>query len=98
MHMVISVTKHLPGPSSCTLRGSLNIEAPRIFHIFPTGEDACRGGAPGVCTHYLLTWWSLGVERNRQGVGVGYLNFWIALELGVQGGLMYMPLNCQRPK
>lgn len=57
------------------------------------------GGVPGVCTHYLLTWWNLGVgERNRQGVGMGYLNFWSALELGFEGGLMYIPLNYHRPK
>lgn len=32
MDAVISVTKHLPGPSP-TLWGSLNVETPRMFHL-----------------------------------------------------------------
>ena len=30
----------------------------------------------GVCTHYTLTWGSLGIsETNRQGVCVGWIDF-----------------------
>lgn len=87
MNMVISVTKHLPGLSPPTLPGSLNVETLGIFHTFPPGEEDAKGAAaPGVCTHYILAWWSLGVgERNGQGVRMGSIDFWSALALGVKG-------------
>lgn len=50
-----------------------------MLHLPPSGED--RMGevghvTPGVCTHYTLTWWSLGIsETNRQGVCVGWIDF-----------------------
>lgn len=41
--MVISVTKHVPGPSP-TLPGPLNVRAPRMFHLPQSGEDRIGGG------------------------------------------------------
>lgn len=75
MDMVISVTKHLPGLSSCTLPGSLNVEAPRIFHFFLSGEDVAggwRGCSRGLypLPSDLVEPWSWGEEQTRSESGL----------------------------
>lgn len=97
---VISVIKHLPGPSP-TLPGPLHVEAPGMFHLPSESRGGERGGVAlqgFVALHSdLVEPWSWG--ENKQGVGMGCLDFWSALELGVKwGGECRDPPNHHRPK
>lgn len=57
--MLISVTKHLPATSP-TIWGPVNVKAPRMFHLPSVWRGLGEGVAPGVCTPYVLAWWTLG--------------------------------------